>query len=279
MARQGPTEAILESARELDQRSTREILEIIHREDAVAHEAVGRVADKIVEAADVLVGILAGGGNWYNVGAGTSGRIGVLDASEIPPTFGLAAKRVQGVIAGGERALQTAVEGAEDNFEAGSWELRERGLALGDGIVALSASGTTPYVLGALEAAHEVGARTIGISCDPNSPLAEAVEISIAPEVGPEVVAGSTRMKGGLAQKMILHSLSTTVMVKLGRVKGNLMTHLSAANSKLRERALAILMSLSGLDPHAAQELLDRNGGCVEAALQVHRRRDRDIAV
>lgn len=275
MAREGPTEAILECARDLDERSTREILEIIHREDAVAHAAVGRVADKIEEAADVLVGVIAGGGNWFNVGAGSSGRIGVLDASEIPPTFGLSPKRVQGVIAGGDRALQTSVEGAEDNYEAGGWELRERGLKLGDGVVAISASGTTPYVLGALEAAHELGARTIGICCDPTSLLAEAVEISIAPEVGPEVVAGSTRMKGGLAQKMILHTLSTTAMVRLGRVEGNLMTHVSAANNKLKERALAILMSLSNLDPHAAQDLLNRNGGCVEAALQAHRQTQR----
>ena len=271
MARNGPTEAILECARELDQCTTREILEIIHQQDAVAHAAVGLVLDKIEAAAEVLVGVLSGGGNWYNVGAGTSGRIGVLDASEIPPTFGLAPNRIQGVVAGGDRALRTSVEGAEDNYEAGGWELRERGLELGDGVVAISASGTTPYVLGALEAAHDIGVRTIGICCDPASPLAEVVEISIAPEVGPEVVAGSTRMKGGLAQKMILHNLSTTAMVKLGRVQGNLMTHLSTSNSKLKERALAILMGLSDLDPHAAQELLDRNGGCVEAALQVWR--------
>lgn len=273
MARQGLTEEILERARDLDERSVGEIVRLIHEEDAVALAAVGQVLGQIEAAVDVLEATLAGGGTWINVGAGTSGRIGVLDASEIPPTFGLSPKRVQGVIAGGEKALRIAVEGAEDNFEAGSWELRERGLALGDAVVAISASGTTPYVLGAVAAAHETGARSIGISCDPGSPLAEAVEISIAPSVGPEVIAGSTRMKGGLVQKMILHSLSTAVMVKLGRVQGNLMTNLSPANTKLKERALGILIQLTDLTPDAARRLLEQNGGCVEAALQVARRR------
>jgi len=272
MARQSPTEAILECARDLDQLSVGEIIKLIHEEDRVAHAAVGQVLGPMSDAVDVLVASLAGGGTWYNVGAGTSGRIGVLDASEIPPTFGLSPKRVQGLIAGGEKALRNAVEGAEDNFEAGTWEVRERGLEMGDVVVAISASGTTPYVLGAIEAAHEVGARSVGICCDPSSPLAEAVEISIAPSVGPEVIAGSTRMKGGLVQKMILHSLSTSTMVKLGRVKGNLMTNLSPANNKLRERALRILTELSGLETEQAQRLLDQNGGCVEAALQVVRK-------
>jgi N-acetylmuramic acid 6-phosphate etherase len=271
MARVGPTEAILECARDLDQRSVGEIVALIHREDAVALEAVSLVLDQIEAAVDVLEATLAGGGTWYNVGAGTSGRIGVLDASEIPPTFGLSPKRVQGVIAGGDRALREAVEGAEDNFEAGGWEVRERGLTLGDAIVAISASGTTPYALGAVEAAYQVGARSIGVSCDPSSPLAEAVEISIAPQVGPEVIAGSTRMKGGLVQKMILHTLSTTVMVKLGRVKGNLMTNLSPANDKLKQRALGIVLELTNLTPDRARQLLDQNGGCVEAALQAAR--------
>jgi N-acetylmuramic acid 6-phosphate etherase len=144
---------------------------------------------------------------------------------------------------------------------------------MGDAVVAISASGTTPYALGAIEAAHEVGARSIGISCDPDSPLAEAAEISIAPQVGPEVIAGSTRMKGGLAQKMILHTLSTTVMVKLGRVTGNLMTNLTPANDKLKERAIRIMLQLSDLSPEGARQLLDQNGGCVEAALQVARNR------
>ncbi|MCP5041410.1 MAG: N-acetylmuramic acid 6-phosphate etherase [bacterium] len=271
MPRYAPTEAVLERARDLDQRSTREILDLIHSEDAVALAAVGQVLPAIEAGVDVLEATLAGGGTWFNVGAGTSGRIGVLDASEIPPTFGMSPNRVQAVIAGGDKALRHAVEGAEDNFEAGGWEVRERGLEMGDAVVAISASGSTPYVLGAVEAAHEAGARSIAITCDPASALADSVEIAIAPAVGPEVIAGSTRMKGGLVQKMILHSLSTAVMVKLGRVDGNLMTNLAPANAKLRERALGILMELSGLPCEEAQSLLDQNGGSVEAALQVAR--------
>ncbi|MBW2273578.1 MAG: N-acetylmuramic acid 6-phosphate etherase [Deltaproteobacteria bacterium] len=274
MAENGPTEAILERARDLDQRSVDEILRLIHEEDALAHAAVGRVLDDIARAIDVLVLVVGGGGRWFNVGAGTSGRMGVLDASEIPPTFGLHQKIVQGVIAGGDRALREAVEGAEDNQEAGAWELRERGLRMGDAVVAISASGRTPYVLGALEVAHEVGARSIAITCDGGSPLAEAAEITIAPEVGPEVVAGSTRMKGGLAQKMVLHLLSTAVMVKLGRVEGNLMTKLSLSNEKLRSRALQIVMTLSGADSERARALLEAHDGCVESAVRAARAPD-----
>jgi N-acetylmuramic acid 6-phosphate etherase len=274
MAQEAPTEALLERARDLDQRSVTEILTLIHEEDAVAHAAVGRVLHHVEAAVDVLATTLSGGGNWYNVGAGTSGRIGVLDASEIPPTFGLSPKRVQGIIAGGDRALRLAVEGAEDNFEAGAWELRERGVGLGDAVVAISASGSTPYVLGAIEVAHEHGARTIAITCDNNSPLAEHAEITIAPQVGPEVIAGSTRMKGGLVQKMVLHLLSTAVMVKLGRVEGNRMVNLSAANQKLWSRALKMVMQLANVDAERAQQLLDASDGNVEAALTVARRDD-----
>jgi N-acetylmuramic acid 6-phosphate etherase len=269
-----PTEALLESARDLDRLTTREVLELIHHEDGVALAAVGRVLHRMEEAADVLACVVAGGGRWFNVGAGTSGRIGVLDASEIPPTYGLSPRVVQAVIAGGDRAVRHAVEGAEDDPAAAHLELSERGLALGDAIVAISASGRTPFVLGAVELAHEVGARSIGISCDPGSPLAESVEIAIVPEVGPEVVAGSTRMKGGLVQKMILAALSTTVMVKLGKVRGNRMTHVTPVSSKLRGRAQRMLMDLAGVDAELAQELLRRHAGSVEAALQeVQRRR------
>jgi N-acetylmuramic acid 6-phosphate etherase len=175
---------------------------------------------------------------------------------------------VQGVIAGGERALREAVEGAEDNPEAAAWELRERGLGMGDTVVAISASGRTPYALGALEAAHAVGARRVAITCAKGSPLADAAEIAIVPEVGPEVIAGSTRLKGGLAQKMVLHLLSTTVMVQLGRVQGNLMTNIAPVNEKLRARAVRIVVELSGLDPEEARLLLDRNDGSVAAAVR-----------
>ena len=236
MPRERPTEAVLESTMDLDRRSVAEILAAVHAEDHNAWLAVGKTLPAIAEAVDVLVCTLGGGRRWFNVGAGTSGRMGVLDAAEIPPTFGLPAGKVQGILAGGQRALSRAVEGAEDDPQAAGFELRERGLGPGDAVVAISASGRTPYTLGSLDAAHAAGARRIAITCDPASPLAEAAEIAIVPEVGPEVIAGSTRMKGGLAQKMVLHLLSTTVMVRLGYVSGNLMTHLLPASDKLRER-------------------------------------------
>jgi N-acetylmuramic acid 6-phosphate etherase len=262
-----PTEAVLEASRDLDDRSLEEVLATIHGEDHNAWLAVGKALPTIAEAAEVLVCALGGGGRWFNVGAGTSGRMGTLDAAEITPTFGLPAGRVQAVMAGGTTALTKAVEGAEDNAEAGAWELRERGLVNGDAVVAVSASGHTPFTLGALDAAHEVGARTICITSDPCSPLAEVAEISIVPETGPEVIAGSTRMKAGLAQKMVLHLLSTSVMVRLGYVTGNLMTHLRPASSKLRERAERIVMELAHVDQVEAARLLSETDGDVAIAI------------
>lgn len=269
MSDRRPTEAALERSDALDEMGAHEILELIHVEDGVAHAAVGTVLPCMAEAVEVLVCALSGGGRWFNVGAGTSGRIGVLDASEIPPTYGLPARHVQAIMAGGDRALRNAVEGAEDDMEAGALELEERGVTLGDVVVGLSASGTTPYVLGAIESAVKLGARSVGITCDPDSPLAESVEIAIAPRVGPEVVTGSTRMKGGLAQKMILTALSTAVMVRLGRVRGHHMTHIAPGSSKLRGRALRIVMELGGVERDHARDLLRRTEGSVEAALQI----------
>lgn len=267
MADRPPTEAPLERSRALDEMGVEDVLRLIHSEDGRAHAAVGQVIPRMAEAVEVLACALLGGGRWFNVGAGTSGRIGVLDASELPPTYGLAPRRVQGVIAGGDRALRHAVEGAEDDAAAGALELEERGVTLGDAVVAISASGSTPFVLGAVEAAGKVGARTIAITCDPDSPLAHAVEIAIAPEVGPEVVTGSTRMKGGLVQKMILAALSTAVMVRMGRVRGHHMTHVTPVSSKLERRALQMLMELGRVDEASARALLRRSEGSVERAL------------
>jgi N-acetylmuramic acid 6-phosphate etherase len=267
MKRDAPTEAILEATADLDRRSIEDVVAAIHAQDREAFEAVGKVLGEVGRAADVLVCVLAGGGRWFNVGAGTSGRMGALDAAEIPPTFGLPAGRVQALVAGGARALSRAVEGAEDDPDAAAFELRARGLRGGDAVVAISASGTTPYVLGSLEAAHAVGARTIAITCDPGSPLAEGAEIAIAPRVGPEVIAGSTRMKGGLAQKMVLHTLSTSVMVKLGYVSGNLMTNVVPTSRKLRRRAEGLVASLAGVAPERAADLLDACHGSVLAAV------------
>jgi len=272
MATDGFTEAVLDETRGLDGWSVEEILDAIHGQDRVAVDAVGRVLPEVARAVDVLVCALGGAGRWFNVGAGTSGRMGALDAAEIPPTFGLPPDRVQAIIAGGERALSRAIEGAEDNGAAAVWELRERGLCAGDVVVAISASGHTPFALGSLDLAHEVGARTIGITCNPRSPLAESAEIALVPRVGPEVIAGSTRLKGGLAQKMLLHLLSTTVMVRLGYVEGNLMTHLVPASDKLRRRAVRIVMALGPTDEARAMALLEACAGDVHAAVNQARR-------
>ncbi|MBW2242629.1 MAG: N-acetylmuramic acid 6-phosphate etherase [Deltaproteobacteria bacterium] len=262
------TEAILEETRDLDRRSTRQVLEAIHGQDVYAVAAVGRVLPAVERAVDVLVLVLTGGGRWFNIGAGTSGRIGVLDASEIPPTFGYPADRVQGVMAGGESALVRAIEGAEDVAEDAMCALADLELMPGDAVVALSASGRTPFALGGLEAAKQCGARRIAITCDPASPLAHLAEVPIVPVVGPEVIAGSTRMKGGLAQKMVLHLLSTTVMVRLGRVEGNLMANLNPGSRKLQHRAVRIVMSLASVDEPTARTSLAAAAGSIQEAVR-----------
>ncbi len=262
-----PTEAVLDSSRGIDRLDLQEVLEIIQREDRRVVDAVQKVLPEIARCAEVLVAVVGKGGRWFNVGAGTSGRLGVLDASEIPPTFGMDPELVQGVIAGGERALVRAAEGAEDDAEAAAIALMERGLEVGDAVLAISASGWTPFAIGALEFAKSMGARRLALTCDPASPLAVAAEVAIAPEVGPEVIAGSTRMKGGLAQKMVLHQLSTTVMVKLGRVEGNRMTHLSLGSEKLRARALRIAMDLGKFSEERAATLLRECDGDLKAVV------------
>jgi N-acetylmuramic acid 6-phosphate etherase len=261
------TEAILDATEDLDLRSAAEILAVIHAEDAKALSAVGEALPQVEKAVDVLACTLGGGGRWFNVGAGTSGRMGALDSAELPPTFGIEPSRVQAIVAGGTRALSRAVEGAEDDVYAGPCELRRRELRAGDAVVAISASGHTPFVLSCLGEAHTAGARRIAITCDRDSPLAEAAEIAIVTDTSAEVIAGSTRMKGGLAQKMVLHLLSTTVMVRLGYVKGNLMTHLVPSSQKLRERAIRILESTTQLNSEQAARLLDQHGGSVAAAI------------
>lgn len=261
------TEAALDATGDLDRRSVPEILRAIHEQDVFAARAVGDVLDDVARAVEVLVLVLQGGGRWLYAGAGTSGRLGALDAAEVPPTFGYPPERVQAVIAGGDRALSHAVEGAEDDPEAARAALRARELLPGDAVVALSASGRTPFALGALEEAAARGARRIAVTCDPGSPLAEAAEVTIAPATGPEVIAGSTRMKAGLAQKMVLHLLSTAVMVRLGRVEGNRMTSLRPASRKLRRRALEILVALGGVDEARAEHLLEECDGSVSEAL------------
>ncbi len=269
--RPAPTEDVDASLEDLDRRSVAEILAVIHAGDRRAVAAVGAVQREVAEAVECLVGCLTSGGRWFNVGAGTSGRLGCLDAAEIPPTFGLEPGRVEGLIAGGPSALWRAIEGAEDDGDAARTLLRGRGLGPRDAVLAISASGRTPFALGALAEASAAGARRIALTCDPGSPLARAADQVIAPLVGPEVIAGSTRMKGGLAQKMVLHQLSTAVMIRLGRVRGNRMTHLRPASRKLRERARLIVADLGGIDPERAGVLLDAHGGRVADAVRAAR--------
>jgi len=262
-----PTEAPLPATADLDRRGTLEILRAIHEEDRHAVESVAAVLPEIARAVDALADVLARGGRCFYVGAGTSGRLGCADAAEIPPTFGFPPERIEGLIAGGPAALLRAREGAEDDAESARAALRARELSARDVVVALSASGRTPYALAALEIAYQVGARRIAITCDPESPLARAAEIAIAPRTGAEVIAGSTRMKAGLAQKMVLHALSTAVMVRLGRVEGNRMTHLRPGSRKLWLRALAMLRELGGCDETAARAALEASRGDVAEAL------------
>ncbi len=262
------TEQVNPHTRSLDREAPRAILERILAEDALVPAAVRDALPELERASDLLCSALQAGGRWLNVGAGTSGRIGLLDAAEIPPTFGLPADRVQGIIAGGAAALTGAVEGAEDDPGAARAALAERGLGAGDVVVALSASGRTPFALGAVEYARELGASTVAVTCAADSPLARAVEVPIVVVVGPEVIAGSTRMKGGLAQKMVLHTLSTAVLVRLGRVRGNLMTGLQPVSQKLRERAVRIVVELAGCTPEVARDALEACGGAIDAALE-----------
>jgi N-acetylmuramic acid 6-phosphate etherase len=265
----GPlTEAENPRTRDLDRLPIGELVARILDEDARVAAAVRVSRPAIERACEALVETLEAGGRWINLGAGTSGRIGALDAAEIPPTFGLEPDRVQSLVAGGAPALVGAVEGAEDDVGAAVRDLRKLGLSRSDAVVALSASGRTPYALSGLEHARSVGARAIAITCVPDSPLAERAEIAIVAVVGPEVITGSTRMKGGLAEKMILHTLSTAVMVRLGRVHGNLMTGLRAVNTKLQERGVRILCELAQVSPAEAERALDAAGGSVEKALE-----------
>jgi N-acetylmuramic acid 6-phosphate etherase len=257
------------NTRDLDRLELRQLLARILDEDARVADAVRAALPQLERACELLAARLALGGRWFNAGAGTSGRLGLLDAAEIPPTFGFPGERVQALIAGGAPALTRAVEGAEDDVDEAARELAARGFGAADVLVAISASGSTPYALAAVEHARRVGAATIAVTCDPDAPLARSCDVAIAAVVGPEVIAGSTRLKGGLAQKMVLHTLSTAVMVRLGRVRGNLMTGVRAANRKLRERALWIACELSGCSRQEAQRALDLAGGDVERALSL----------
>ena len=289
------TERVNEETKAIDMLSTEDMVALINRQDALVAEAVGRQTAQIAQAVDLIVSAFEQGGRLIYLGAGTSGRLGVLDASECPPTFGVDPHMVQGYIAGGDGALRNPVEGAEDDDAVGAAVVDELDVDGHDVVCGITASGSAPYVLGAMRRAAERGAKTVGLCTNANSKLEKVCDVTIAPLVGAEVISGSTRMKSGTAQKMVLNMLTTCSMVKLGKVYGNLMVDLKASNRKLRDRAkrlikyatavdneeadrvldmagghvkLAILIEKSGLDAAQAQALLDANAGRLRAAIE-----------
>jgi N-acetylmuramic acid 6-phosphate etherase len=246
--------------------STRQLLELMNDEDATVAIAVRAAIDDIERAVDAVVEAIRAGGRVRYVGAGTSGRLGVLDASEWPPTFGVDGDLARGIIAGGDRALRESVEGAEDDAAAGDHDLRATARR-GDAVVGISASGRAPYVVAALRAAREIGARAIAITCADASPLAAAAEIRVVLDVGPELLAGSSRLKAGTATKLVLNMLSTASMVRLGHTRDDLMTDLRAVNVKLRDRAVAIVAAETGVSEGDARARLERSGWDVRKAI------------
>ena len=252
----------------LSSQSSREIIELMNAEDATVAAAVQQVLDDVAKAVDETVARLRAGGKLYYVGTGTSGRLGVLDASECPPTFGVSPELVQGVIAGGYDACYRAVEASEDDENAGGADLQQRHLTGKDVVVGIAASGRTPYTVGAVSYARSLGAFTVGLTCVPDSPITRAAELSIVPVVGPEVLTGSSRLKAGTAQKMVLNMISTATMVGLGYVSGNRMSNLQARNVKLRDRAVRIVMAETGRDQHDAAAALEAAGWKIPDAVQ-----------
>ncbi|RAU97114.1 N-acetylmuramic acid 6-phosphate etherase [Paenibacillus sp. YN15] len=295
------TEKINPATRTIDECTTEEMLALLNREDAKVPAAVAEEIPRIAQAVDMIHSRLENGGRLFYIGAGTSGRLGVLDASECPPTFGVEPELIQGHIAGGDTALRTAVEGFEDLAEEGIALVERCGVTAQDAVVGISASGSAAFVIAALKKAGELGAATIGVVNNQGSRLAEVCQVTIAPVVGPEVIMGSTRLKSGSAQKLVLNMLTTSVMVKLGKTYDNLMVDLKATNAKLRDRAvriitaacgageaeaakalaeaegsckLAILMLAAGLDAAAGQQLLAETKGMLKQAIRKHQGSD-----
>ncbi|MGH9932889.1 MAG: N-acetylmuramic acid 6-phosphate etherase [Pyrinomonadaceae bacterium] len=245
----------------------REIIRLMNDEDTLVASAIGLVLADVGRAVAGIVARLQSGGRLFYIGTGTSGRLGVLDAAECPPTFGVSPDLVQAIIAGGYEACYRAVEASEDDTGAGEKDLQARGFASADVLVGIAASGRTPYTVGAVKFARRCGAFTVAITCAPGSPITAAAEICIVPVVGPEVISGSTRLKAGTAQKMVLNMLSTATMVKLGYVTGNRMTSVLPRNSKLRARAIRIIMAETGLDEETARASLAGANNDVRSAL------------
>ncbi len=255
------TEAINPLSEKIDTLSPLEIVKLMNAEDAKIAEAVAREADSIAKAIEVATGRIRSGGRLVYIGAGTSGRLGVLDASECPPTFNTPAAMVVGLIAGGDTALRKAAEGVEDHPEAAVIDLKAIDLTGKDVLVGIASSGRTPYVIGALDYAREVGAYAIGLVCNENSQMASHADLMLAPVVGPEIISGSTRMKAGTATKMVLNMISTGTMVQLGKTFGNYMVDLRASNSKLIVRSRRIAAALAGITEEQAEEELKKCDG------------------
>ena len=267
------TEARNTASGTIDSLSALQIVELMNSEDAMVAAAVRTQSTSIAAAIDVVAEAFRNGGRLIYIGAGTSGRLGVLDASECPPTFSVPRSMVVGLIAGGPSALTSAIEGAEDRAEQGRADLENISLTARDIVMGIAASGRTPYVLGGLQFAREIGATTIGFACNDESALIPLSDIMIAPVVGPEVITGSTRLKAGTATKMVLNMLTTGAMVRIGKTFGNLMVDLTATNEKLRDRSQRIVSDLTGLSSEAAQKLLSECSHQVKTAIVVHHRK------
>jgi N-acetylmuramic acid 6-phosphate etherase len=266
------TEQSHPASQHLDQLSTLEVLSLMNSADAEVAAAVAREIPKIGRAVDAIAAALEQGGHLVYIGAGTSGRLGVLDASECPPTFNVPKDLVRGIIAGGAAALTQASEASEDDPEAGARDLVATGFGSGDVLIGVAASGRTPYVLGAIAKARELGAATCGISCTPDSELSRAVDFPIEPAPGPEILTGSTRLRAGTATKLVLNMISTAVMIRLGHVYGNMMVNVQPTNRKLEDRARRIIQSAAGVSHPRAVELLDAAGRNVRVALVMAKR-------
>ncbi len=265
------TEARHEQSTDFDALTAEQMMRVMHAGDREALQAVERILPQLAAAVEAVAARLARGGRLFYVGAGTSGRLGVLDAAECPPTFHTPATMVQGVIAGGDRALRFAVEGAEDDAAAGETTMQEHCIEPRDVVIGIAASGRTPYVLGAMAAAMARGALTIGMSCVSDSPVEQAGDQALTAETGAEVLTGSTRLKAGTATKLMLNMLSTGVMARLGYVHGNLMVNVQPTNAKLRDRACRIVMELTGSTRQRAQALLEAADGDLKSAVVMER--------
>jgi N-acetylmuramic acid 6-phosphate etherase len=262
-----PTEARNPASERIDELSTRDMLDVMRAADQEAVDAVHRELPLITAAVDAIAARLASGGRLFYLGAGTSGRLGVLDASECPPTFNTPPDLVQGIIAGGDVALRRSVERAEDDPAQGARDLENHAFSARDALVGIAASGRTPYVLGGIDCARRLRALTIALTCVPASPMAAAADLAITPATGPEIVTGSTRMKAGTATKLVLNMLSTGALIRLGYVYGNLMVNVQPTNTKLADRAARIVAEITGLGYDAAAQLLQRAGSVKTAVV------------